>query len=437
MEQAVLACLMLEAGAFDKINGTIKEHDFYSPRNRRIFGAITRLNDEGQPYDINLVLAALRSSGNLEIAGGVEYVNGLTYIIPNAANIEKYAGIVKSKAKLRELTATATKICEDVYEADKDTTGDVTKVIDIAGQMVYELAQDSTSSNPEKLAEFLPNMYERLEKLHSSNRPVVGLPTDFYDLDDIMSGLQNGSLIVIAARPGMGKTALALNIATNVAEKHNVVMFSLEMTKEQLLDRVVSGVSHVDSKKLQTGRFNDTEWAQISGSDGKVRSLNLYVADNSNIDVGGIRSVCRRLKTKKDTGGLDLVIIDYLQLMEEKSIDSREQQVSSISRNLKGLAKELNIPIIALAQLNRLLEARKDKRPMLSDLRESGAIEQDADQVLFIHREEMYNEDTADKGIAEVIVSKNRNGPTGTARLGFVKELTLFRNLENRYSGGL
>jgi replicative DNA helicase len=421
---------MIEDRTYDKIMAIVTPDDFYDRRNGIIFNAIEKLNQSDQPYDLTMVASALSSEGTLGQVGGIDYLAELTHIIPNAANIGRYADIVKSKSKLRELSSTATKIHELVYEVDADITRDATSAIDESGQMIMELAKDGSHRDPWPLSKLMDVVYKELEELYTRDDEMTGVPTGFYDLDKLTNGLQPGNLVILAGRPAMGKTSFALNIAQNAATRgKTVAVFSLEMSSNQLVQRMISYEAEVQGQKLQNGSFSADDWQRLAAVGDNLAKMKIFIDDTSSIPVMEIRGKCRRLHANKDHG-LDLIIIDYLQLMDNKRIDNREQQISDISRNLKGLAKELNLPVIALSQLNRSVEQRSEKRPMPSDLRESGAIEQDADLILFIYRDEVYHENTTDKGIAEIIVAKHRAGPTGTVRLAFQKEFTKFRNLD-------
>lgn len=428
-EQVVLASLMIEDGCFDRISGKLEAADFYSRQNKTVFTTIEKLHEAGDVYDAMMVASALRDSSELERVGGVEHLAQLTRIIPNASNIERHASTIKDKAKLRQLQKTAGRIYELAESYDSDITLDPADAVGEAGQMVFELAKESSNKDPKHINRLIGPAFTTIEERCKSGASTAGTPCGFIDLDKMINGLQHGSLIIIAGRPGMGKTAFALNIAQNVCKmEKTAAVFSLEMTTAQLVMRIISAEAEVSQKSIQNGQLNQTEWEQLAQAAETLTGLNLYIDDTSNISVMEIRSKCRRMKASPE--GLDLIIIDYLQLMENKRIEHREQQIADISRNLKALAKELEVPVIALSQLNRSVEARTDKTPMMSDLRESGAIEQDADQIIFIYRDDYYNADTAKKGIAEAIVSKNRNGGTGTAQLRFVAHLTKFRNLD-------
>lgn len=427
-EQALLACLLIEDSSFDKIFGTLEAADFYVPNNGIIFNCIKKLHESGEPYDITFVSSALRAEGKFEQIGGMEYLMGLTYIIPNASNIGYYAQQIKDKAKLRELYNTATNIQELVYEYDQDITRDATEALDESGQMIFELAKEGSARDPQPMEKIVTEVFEDMEERFKSEDKNFGIQTGFYDLDGMINGLQPGALAIIAARPGMGKTSFALNIAQNAALKgKTVAIFSLEMTSSQLVQRIISAEAEVSSRDIQNGSLKTDDWQKLANVADIVSKMNIFIDDTSSIPVMEIRSKCRRLKSNKECG-LDMIIIDYLQLMENKRIESREQQIADISRNLKNLAKELEIPVIALSQLNRQLESRSDKRPMMSDIRESGAIEQDADLIMFIYRDEYYNKESTQRNIAEIIIGKNRNGPTGNVKLLFMGEFTKFKN---------
>lgn len=429
-EQAVLACLMIEENSLDKIMGIIMGSDFYDPRNTIVFEAIVNLYSSSRPYDLTMVASALTNSKQIGQVGGIDYLVELTRIIPNASNIEQYARNVKSKSKLRELIEASSSIYNIAYEVSMDITKEAVDAIDISGQIIMELSKDGSHKDPKPISMLINDVYADLHELYARKEEMTGVPSGFYDLDKMTNGLQPGAFIIIAGRPAMGKTSFALNIAQNAALKgKTAVIFSLEMSSSQLLQRMISYESRIPGSKLQKGTFDENEWQKLADIGDNLAGLNIFIDDTSSISLMEIRSKCRRLKTSKEHG-LDLVVIDYLQLMENKRIESREQQIAEISRNLKGLARELEIPVIALSQLNRSVESRSDKRPMPSDLRESGSIEQDADLIMFIYRDEVYNENTADKGVAEIIIGKHRAGPTGTVRLGFQNECTRFYNLD-------
>ena len=441
-EQAVLACLMIEEQTFERIADIISPEDFYNRNNRIIFETILKLYSAGNAYDLTLVRAALNDAGLLEQTGGVAYLVSLCDIIPNAANIRLYATHAKNKAKLRKLITAATDIHELVYEYDRDITRNVDDILDEAGQKIFDLTKDASHKDIQPLTGLLLEANRRLEELAKRGEEVTGVPSGFFDLDKVTNGFQPGALVIVGGRTSMGKTAFALSIAQNAASAgKRVAIFSIEMTSNQLVQRLISMESEIPGWKLGTGKLSQTDWEYLPNVYQKLSEMPIYIDDTSSLSVMEIRSKCRRMAARRDQG-LDLVIVDYLQLMEEKNIrfENRVQEVSSISRNLKGLARELDVPIIALSQLSRKPTDRPNKEPQLSDLRESGAIEQDADLVLFVHREDYYKDkksdktpqNTSDSGIAEIIVAKNRNGPMKKIFLGFQGDLTKFRNLDKQ-----
>lgn len=362
--------------------------------------------------------------GVLDQAGGIDYLMDLAAFVPTSAHITKYAQIVKEKAILRELIATCHEIVRKCQESDKD----VEELLDEAERQIFAISEKRTRTDFSPSRELVKMAVAQLESLSQKRQLITGLPTGFYDFDMMTAGLQPSDLIIVAARPSMGKTAFVLNIALNVAleEGKSVAIFSLEMSKEQLAMRMLSTVAKVDFRKLKTGNISRDEWRRIVDAADELSEAPIYIDDTPAMSVLEMRAKARRLQADK---GLDLLIVDYLQLMRGRGrVESRQQEISEISRSLKGLAKELNVPVIAVSQLSRAVEARSDKRPQLSDLRESGAIEQDADVVVFIYRDEVYNRNTSEPNVAEIIIGKQRNGPTGTVKLVFLKECTRFEN---------
>lgn len=420
-EQAVIACLMIEDGVFDNVAGQIDTAHFYHKKHATIFNKIKDLHESGKPYDLVSLNSSLTQSGELAMVGGIDYLMQLTTILPNAANISRYSTFVLQKAKLRDMILAANKIRELASLADRDISVDIADIITQAETALSTVAKDVNTNEPRHVSNITHDVLSRAEQLSAIGGGTAGIDTGYSELSSNLNGLQGGSLIIVAGRPAMGKSAFALEIAKNC--KKTTLVFSLEMTSEQLAGRLLSSESSVSGHKIQRGMLTNADWELIVAGASKLADYPLYIDDTCSISLASIRSKCRKLKS---TIGLDLVIVDYLQLMESKKSEHREQQIAEISRGLKQLAKELSIPIIALSQLNRELEKRKDKRPMLSDLRESGAIEQDADQVLFIYRDEVYNDNTADRGIAEIIIAKNRSGATGTVRLRFENVYTRF-----------
>lgn len=422
-EQAVLASLLIDERAIDRVIEIIEIDDFYHPYHQLIYSTLLELNNENKPLDLVTLVSKLEDKGQLINAGGYEYISSLVDIIPNASNIVHYAEIAKEKAILRKLINISTEMSEKAF----NYSGDVNELLDMAERSIFKLAEYKLRNEIRPLSQLVTEAFHSLETLYQSPGHITGIPSDFIDLDNITNGFQPSDFIIIAGRPAMGKTAFALNIAINAASKYKktVAVFSLEMSAEQLAQRLIGSEARISSTKLKNGKLTIDEWQSLAAIGGKLSEANLFIDDTPAITVMELRSKCRRIRREH---GLDIVIIDYLQLMGGSRAENREQQISEISRSLKALAKELNIPIIALSQLNRSVESRADKRPYPSDLRESGAIEQDADLILFLYRDEIYNKDTKFPGIAELIISKHRNGPTGTVYLTFLKHFTRFEN---------
>ena len=404
---------------------------FYRPAHQTIFEAMRSLMAVGEPIDVVTVADELRRAQMLDEVGGLEALMQLTVATPVVGNVHRYAKIVADTASLRRLIGVASEIAEIAY-AEPD---DVAKALDDAEQRIFVVAEDRVTDSTKHVKELVHEATIELEKRFDSRVSLTGVPTGFADLDDTLLGLQPSSLVIVGARPAMGKTAFALNIASNVAMTSNlpVLIFSLEMSHSELTMRLLSTEARIDSKKLRTGNITEPEWTRINSAVGRLENRLLYLDDNANVTVMEIRAKARRLKAKHN--GLGLIVIDYLQLMSGTNAESRQLEISEISRNLKILARELEVPVIALSQLSRKLEDRSDKRPQLSDLRESGAIEQDADVVLFIHRPEVYRNEKGEgvghdeKGVADIMIAKHRQGPTGTVRLVFFGESTRFENM--------
>ena len=425
-EQSVLGSLMLSQEAVLKAIEIVQAKDFYKEAHGVIYDVILALVDKGEPIDIITVSEELMQRGMLERIGGAAYVASLAEAVPSSANIEYYAKIVEEKAVLRNLIEMSSKIKALSFSWEDEPE----QLLDQAEKMIFELTQKKNSQGFTSMHDILMETFERIEYLYSQKGDVTGIPTGFKDLDKITSGFQPSDLIIVAARPAMGKTALCLNIAQNAAIKFNVpvAIFSLEMSKDQLVQRMLCSEAMIDQHKLRTGQLTEADWPRLSKAVGPLSKAPIYIDDTVGISMMEMRAKTRRLKAEK---GLGMIIIDYLQLMQgSKKSESRQQEISEISRSLKGLARELSVPIIALSQLSRAVEATADKKPNLSHLRESGAIEQDADIVSFIFREEYYNPESEKKGIAEIIIAKHRNGPVGSVELGFLGEFTKFVNLE-------
>ena len=430
-EQAVLGSMLTDKDAVVSAIEILKPEDFYREDNKAIYGAILNLYNRVEPVDIITLKAELVSIGKFDVVGGLEYLATLPEMAPTSANIDKYIKIVEEKSILRNLIQTANQIIALGY----DPTQEVEGIMDEAEKKIFNVIQKREQKGYTPIKEVLVDTFEQLEKLYNQKQHITGVPTGFSDLDYKTAGLHESDLILIAARPAMGKTAFALNLATNAAlrAKVPVAIFSLEMSKEQLVNRVLCSEAMVDSNKVRTGKVDDEDWVKLAGALGPLSESSIYIDDTPGISVMEIRAKCRKLKLEKNIG---LVVIDYLQLVtgsNAKRGGSREQEISEISRSLKILAKEINVPVIALSQLSRAAEQRPDHRPMLSDLRESGAIEQDADIVMFLYRDDYYNQDSEKKDIAEVILAKHRGGSTGTVELLWLGSYTKFVNLERRF----
>lgn len=427
-EQAVLGGLMLENQAWDNVADRVSEVDFYRYDHRLIFRAITELAERNSPIDLVTVSERLDARGELNDAGGLAYLGLLARDTPSAANVVAYADIVRERSVLRQLIHVGTRIAESGFSAEGR---DVAELLDRAEQQVFEIAEQTerTRQGFRPMRSLLKNTVEHVEMLFERDSPITGLPTGYDEFDEMTSGLQAGDLIIIAGRPSMGKTSLAVNMAEYAAlkQKDPVAIFSMEMPGEQLALRLLSSLGRINQQRLRTGRLQEEDWPRFSSAVSMLSEASLFIDDSPALSPGELRTRARRLM--REHRKLGLIVVDYLQLMQVKgSAENRATEISEISRNLKALAKELRVPVIALSQLNRGLEQRPNKRPVMSDLRESGAIEQDADLIVFIYRDEVYNEDSPDKGTAEIIIAKQRNGPIGTVRLTFLGQYTRFEN---------
>ncbi|MCR6545542.1 replicative DNA helicase [Dehalobacterium formicoaceticum] len=422
-EQALLGALMLDGDAIFHVVEHVRTSDFYKDAHRIIFDCFLTLNERNEPVDLVTLVEELRRRGDLEKVGGLSYVAALANAVPTAANATYYAKIVAEKALLRSLISVSTKIAQHGYEQDLEAA----ELIDEAEKMIFSVTQRKTRDGFVAMRDVVVEAFEQIGRTKAQDG-VTGLPT-FRNLDYYLSGLQKSDLVIVAARPAMGKTSFCLNIAQNLGVKHDktVAIFSLEMSKGQLAQRMLCGEARVDQSKVRTGYVNEEEWGRLSVALAPLAEAKIYLDDTPGITVMEMRAKARRLKAEK---GLDLIVIDYIQLMQgNRRSENRQQEISEISRSLKALARELDVPVMALSQLSRAVEQSADKRPNLSHLRESGALEQDADIVIFIHRPEYYDPDTEQRGIAEIIVAKHRNGPVGTAELAFIKEYTKFMDL--------
>lgn len=428
-EIAVLGGVLLDADALGKVVAILKPEHFYYPAHQLIFKHVEILNTRNMPVDILSLGESLRQHEQLEMAGGSSYLMALVNSIPTTANIEHYARIVERHAILRGLISAGTQIVETAYNAGDD---EIATILNNIEQMIFSIGQQRMSKGLIHIQPVLWKVFEELEQSFSTPEAMLdkNLTTGFSDLNQFLGGgMSPSDLIILAARPAMGKTALALNIGTSLALEHNkpVAIFNLEMSKEQLITRILCTVTGMNSRTLRSGTLHTDQWQTISDAIARLTEAPIYIDDSSNVTPAELRAKTRRLKAEqKDLG---LIIIDYIQLMETGNSENRAQEVSKISRSMKQLARELDVPVVALSQLNRGVEQRQNKRPMLSDLRESGAIEQDADIVLFLYRDEYYNPDSKDKNTAEVIIAKHRHGPTGTVKLFFDAGLTKFANL--------
>lgn len=429
-EQSVLGSILLDKDLIIVVIDIVSKEDFYSDQNAEIYDAMLTLFKNSEPIDLITIVNELRKRSLLEKVGGIPYITSLSSAPDFTSHITKYAAIVKEKSILRKLIRTSTDLMQKSYEQSMQ----IQDILDFAEKSIFDIAQEKDQRGLVKIENVLADSFEILQDLYMRKDKMTGITTGFIDLDRKINGLQKTDLILIAARPAMGKTAFSLNIAQNAAMKGNasVAIFNLEMSKEQLIQRMISSTSHVELNKLKNGNIEDDEWPKITTGMGILQNTKIYIDDSPGITAVELRSKCRRLKVEK---GLDLVLIDYLQLMEgDGRTESRQQEISKISRSLKILAKELECPVIALSQLSRAVEQRSDHRPMLSDLRESGAIEQDADLVMFLYRDDYYNPDSDQKNITEVIIAKHRHGEIGTIPLTWFGQYQLFKDASN-YGG--
>ena len=428
-EQSVLGSILLKAKAFHDVTEIIDPNDFYKENHRVIFEAMIRLFEKSEPLDLLTVTNFLQDHNQLDKAGSAAYLATLTSIVPVTANIRSYAGIIRQKSILRRLIQINTDVASRCY----DEQGNIDTLIDEAEQAIFDITGANKNQSFTPIHQIIPEAFAQVETLYKKKELVTGIPTGYFGIDKMTAGLQPSDLIILAGRPSMGKTALAMNIAQHAAmvEKIGVGIFSLEMSKEQLATRLLCSVGRIDSQRVRTGKLHDEDWPKLTRAVGMLSDSPIYIDDTPAISILEMRAKIRRLASKHELG---LILVDYLQLMRGRSnIENRTQEISEISRSLKAIAKEYRVPVMALSQLNRGLESRSDKRPMMSDLRESGAIEQDADVICFIYRDEVYNksEDNPEKGIAEIIIGKQRNGPTGVVKLMFLSEFTMFENMSS------
>jgi replicative DNA helicase len=440
-EQATLGGLMLDNSTWDQIADRIGDDDFYQSNHRHIFQAIRRLAEQDSPFDVVTLAEWLESHNRLEDVGGMPYLGLLARDTPSAANIRAYADIVRERSILRQLIRIGTEIADSAYHTEGRNSREL---VDLAEERVFAIAERGARAGKGFIGinELLARTVDRIDTLFQLDNPVTGLPTGWNDFDEMTAGLQQGDLIIVAGRPSMGKTTFAMNIAENAAmstdpktkQRVPVAVFSMEMPGEHLAMRMMSSLGRIDQHRIRTGKLEDDDWPRLTSAITMLNEARLFIDDSSALTPTELRARARRLQ--REHGQLGLVIIDYIQLMQVPgNTENRAMEVAEISRSLKALAKELNVPVIALSQLNRSLEQRGDKRPVMSDLRESGSLEQDADVICFIYRDEVYNPDSPDKGTAEIIISKQRNGPIGTARLTFLGQYTRFENFAPDFYG--
>jgi replicative DNA helicase len=434
-ESSVLGGLLLDNGAWDRVGDLLVDSDFYRYEHRLIYAAIGGLVNATKPADVITVYEQLQALGKADEIGGLAYLNSLAQYVPSASNIRRYAEIVRERSILRKLVSASDEIATAAFNTQGKA---VDKILDEAEQKIFNIGEEGSRMKQgfQAMDSLVVQLLDRVQEMADNPNDITGVPTGFYDLDRLTSGFQAGDMIVLAARPSMGKTALAINIAEHVAlhEGLPVAVFSMEMGASQLAVRIVGSIGRIDQMHLRTGKLTDDEWPRLTEAIEKLRNVSLHIDETPGLTTSELRANARRLA--RQCGQLGLIVVDYLQLMSVSSSMSEENRataVGEISRGLKMLAKELKCPVIALSQLSRGVESRTDKRPMMSDLRESGAIEQDADVIMFIYRDDYYNKDSKEPGVAEIIISKQRNGPTGTVKLAFVKPLTKFESLA---SGG-
>jgi replicative DNA helicase len=436
-ESSVLGGLLLDNGAWDRVGDLLSDGDFYRYEHRMVYGAIGTLVNASKPADVITVFEQLRSQGKAEEIGGLAYLNSLAQYVPSAGNIRRYAEIVRERSILRKLVSASDEISTNAFNPKGRP---VAAILDEAEQKIFNIGEEGarTKQGFQGMDTLVVDLLDRVQEMADNPNDVTGVPTGFYDLDRMTAGFQAGDLIVLAARPSMGKTALAINIAEHVAlnEGLPVAVFSMEMGAAQLAVRIVGSIGRIDQSHLRTGKLTDEEWPRLTEAIERLRTISLHIDETAGLTSSELRANARRLS--RQCGKLGLIVVDYLQLMSGSTNDgeNRATELGEISRGLKMLAKELQCPLIALSQLNRSVEQRPDKRPMMSDLRESGAIEQDADIIMFIYRDEYYTKDACkEPGVAEVIIAKQRNGPTGTVKLAFLRQITKFESLASGGSG--
>ncbi|HUH36825.1 MAG TPA: replicative DNA helicase [Spongiibacteraceae bacterium] len=431
-EQSVLGGLMIAGDAWDAVLDLVAESDFYRPEHRMMFRQMLKLVDAGQPIDVVTLAESLNSSGELERAGGLAYLAEVAGNTPSVANIRAYARAVRERANLRALIRAAHEIADSGFSPEGRSSEEL---LDEAERRIMQISEARPAGGgPEPVNPLLKRTIDRIDELFNSDSHITGITTGFVELDDRTAGLQRGDLVIVAARPSMGKTAFSMNLVENavLAQPKPVLVFSMEMPAEALIMRMMSSLGRIDQGRIRTGKLEEEDWPKLSAAVNKLQGKPLFIDDSAALTPTEVRARARRIA--REHGELGMIMVDYIQLMQVAgSTEGRTAEISEISRSLKSIAKEFNCPVVALSQLSRAVEQRPNKRPVNSDLRESGAIEQDADVVMFLYRDEYYNEDSPDKGIAEVIIGKQRNGPTGTARLAFIGQYTRFENLARGY----
>jgi replicative DNA helicase len=437
-ESSVLGGLLLDNGAWDRVGDLLVDGDFYRYEHRQVYAAIGALVNASRPADVITVYEHLQALGKAEEIGGLGYLNALAQYVPSASNIRRYAEIVRERSILRKLVSASDEIATNAFNTQGRA---VAQILDEAEQKIFNIGEEGSRMKQgfQAMPQLVVDLLDRVQEMADNQNDITGVPTGFFDFDRMTSGLQPGDLIVLAARPSMGKTALAINIAEHVAlnEGLPVAVFSMEMGASQLAVRIVGSIGRIDQGHLRTGKLSDDEWPRLTEAIERLRNVSLHIDETPGLTPSELRANARRLA--RQCGKLGLIVVDYLQLMSGSNSsggDNRATEIGEISRGLKMLAKELQCPVIALSQLNRSVEQRTDKRPMMSDLRESGAIEQDADVIMFIYRDDYYNKESKEPGVAEVIIGKQRNGPTGTVKLAFLKPLTKFESLASGYNSG-
>ncbi|MDX1693058.1 MAG: replicative DNA helicase [Ketobacteraceae bacterium] len=432
-EQAVLGGLMLDNNGFDDVSEILSDVDFYRRDHRLIYSAMFQLAEQSRPFDVITLGEVLENSGALEQAGGMAYLAELAKNTPSASNIKAYAEIVRDRSILRQMIQVSNEVAESAFDPQGRSTHEL---LDAAERKVFAIAeQGAKKGGPQGIKSILKSTVDKIDELFSNDEALTGLSTGFTDLDEMTSGLQPSDLVIVAARPSMGKTTFSMNLVENAIIRTGkpALVFSMEMPSESIVMRMLSSLGRIDQTRIRSGKLEEEDWPRFNSAISMLAEQQLFIDDQGGLSPVELRARARRVA--REVGQIGIILVDYLQLMQVPGAESRVAEISEISRSLKGLAKEMNCPVVALSQLNRSLEQRPNKRPVMSDLRESGAIEQDADVIMFIYRDEVYNEDTDDKGIAEIIIGKQRNGPIGSLRLAFLGKYTRFEDLAHDYGG--